>query len=91
MAKSSHRGSVRNMQSHVHSPDAGATAASSKPSQEGNRSSAHKADVFRDLRDRNERRARLARTRLAGAQREPQSEWMRVAQLQRQRRFGRVG
>jgi hypothetical protein len=64
---------------------------SSKPSQSGNGNPAQRADVFRDLRERNERRARLARARLAGAPREPRLEWMRIGQLQRQRRFGRVG
>ncbi len=64
---------------------------SSKPTHNGNGNSARQADVFRDLRERNERRARLARARLAEAPREPQLEWMRVGQLQRQRRFRRVG
>lgn len=71
---------------------------SSKPSQERNASqerngnSAHQVDVvFRHLRERNERRARLAEARLAGPPRKPQSEWIRIAQLQRQRRFSRGG
>lgn len=63
----------------------------SKPSRDTNGNSVHQVDVFRDLRERNERRARLARARLAGTPRKSESEWMRVGQLQRQRRFGRVG
>jgi hypothetical protein len=63
----------------------------SKPSPEGDGDSARQGEVFRDLRRRNERRARLSRTRPAEAQREPPSEWERVGQFQRQRRFRRIG
>jgi hypothetical protein len=65
---------------------------SSKPSQVRNGNSADQVDVvFRHLRGRNERRARLAEARLAAPPREPKSQWMRIAQLQRQRRFSRGG